>query len=348
MSPAEPLPDWPLFGFADDARPALKRAMEAGEPAALATIIAMDSGGPRPVGTQMVIARGVVSGFLSGGCLEADVAGHAQGVLADGAPMRLVYGEGSPWPDIRLMCGARVEILLERILPDDAAAKRLLDLSAARAPALWLSDGERRACGPEESPPQAWEGAFRKRFRPTPRLIVLGADPTALAIAALGAQAGWETTLVRPKGPAEAPPLAGVAYRRDEAGEALAAIGLDRWTAVAAATHDAELDHAALLAALPSPAFYVGALGSRRRRPDRTAWLAEAGLTGAMVARLHTPIGLELGGKAPWEVAIAALAEITAAWHGRKDAWAELAGISSEARHWRPRRALGRRAGQGE
>jgi xanthine dehydrogenase accessory factor len=314
----DPLPDWPLFGFADDARPALRQAMDAGAPAALATITAMDSGGPRPVGTQMVIAKGVVSGFLSGGCLEADVAGHAREVLESGAPARLVYGEGSPWPDIRLMCGARVEILLERIGPDDAAARRLLALTDARTPAVWLSDGERPACGPANEAPAAWPGAFRKVFQPTPRLIVLGADPTALAIATLGAQAGWETTLVRPKGPAEAPPLTGVAYRRDDANEALAAIGLDPWTAVAAATHDAELDHAALLAALPSPAFYVGALGSRRRRPDRTAWLEASGLSAATVARLHTPIGLELGGKAPWEVAIAALAEIIAAWNGRE------------------------------
>jgi xanthine dehydrogenase accessory factor len=305
-----------LFGFADDIRPALRAAMAAGEACALATIVGLDSGGPRPVGTQMVIAGESVLGFLSGGCLEADVAGHAHEVLESGVPMRLVYGEGSPWPDIRLMCGAKVEILLERIPADDLAARRLQDLTDKRTPAVWLSDGERRACGPADNPPQPWQAAFRKRFRPPPRLIVLGADPTALAIAALGAQAGWETTLVRPKGPAEGPPLPGVAYRRDEAREALAAIGLDPWTAVAAATHDAELDHAALMAALPSPAFYVGALGSRRRKPDRTAWLAQSGLSPQAVARLHTPIGLELGGKAPWEVAIAALAEITAEWNG--------------------------------
>ena len=274
----ETLPDWPLFGLADDARPALKGAMEAGEPAALATIVAMDSGGPRPVGTQMVLAPGGVSGFLSGGCLEADVAGHAREVLASGSPMRLVYGEGSPWPDIRLMCGARVEILLERIAPEDTAARRLLALTEARTPAVWLSDGVRRACGPAHEAPSAWPGAFRKLFEPTPRLIVLGADPSALAIDTLGAEAGWETTLVRPNGPAQPPPLAGVAYRRENAAEAFAAIGLDPWTAVAAATHDAELDHATLVAALPSPAFYVGALGSRRRRPDRTAWLAASGL----------------------------------------------------------------------
>jgi len=138
------LPPWPLFGLADDARPALRAALNSGRPAALATIVALGGGGPRPVGTQMVIAEGAVSGFLSGGCLEDDVAGHAREVLRDGAPRRLVYGEGSPWPDIRLLCGARIEVQLEAIAPDDAAARRLLALADARAPAVWLSDGRAR------------------------------------------------------------------------------------------------------------------------------------------------------------------------------------------------------------
>ena len=86
------LPEWPLFGFDDDARPALRQAAEAGEPLALATIVDLDGGGPRPVGTQMTITRRAVSGFLSGGCLEGDVAAHAASVLEDGTPRRLVYG----------------------------------------------------------------------------------------------------------------------------------------------------------------------------------------------------------------------------------------------------------------
>lgn len=306
------LPEWPLFGFADDARPALGEASEAGEPLALATIVGLDGGGPRPVGTQMTITRRAVSGFLSGGCLEGDVAAHAASVLEDGIPRRLVYGAGSPWPDIRLLCGARIEIQLERLAPDDPATANLLSLTRDRVPAVWLSDGMRRATGAANAPPAPWQGAFGKRFDPVPRLVVLGSDPTALAIAALGAQAGCETTLVRPKGPTEPPPLAGVAYRRDEPGEALQAIGLDPWTAVAVATHDAELDHDALITALRSNAFYVGALGARRRLPDRQTWLREAGVDDAAIARLRAPIGLDIGGKAPWEVAVAVLAEIIA------------------------------------
>ena len=81
-----PLPDWPDYGLADDQRPALRQALAAGRPAALATIAALGDGGPRPVGTQMVFAEGLVSGFLSGGCVEGDVAGHARNCLADGRP----------------------------------------------------------------------------------------------------------------------------------------------------------------------------------------------------------------------------------------------------------------------
>jgi xanthine dehydrogenase accessory factor len=128
--------------------------------------------------------------------------------------------------------------------------------------------------------------------------------------------AGFETTLVRPKGPETPPPFA-VGYSRDEPAEALAVAGLDPWTAVAVATHEAEADHAALTVALPSKAFYVGALGARRRAADRMAWLRGAGVSEGDIARLRTPIGLDIGGKAPWEVAISVLGEITAVRYAR-------------------------------
>lgn len=309
------MPPWPLFGLEDDPRAALRAASLAGRAAALATIVALEGGGPRPVGTQMVISDLGLSGFLSGGCLEADVISHAWRVLRDGAPLRLVYGEGSPWPDIRLLCGARIEILLERVMADEPALGALLRLAEARERALWLSDGARRLCGPVETPPKPWAGAFSKRYDPQARVVVLGSDPSALAIATLAAQSGCETTLIRPRGPGESPPLPGVAYRREEPAAALAAIGLDPWTAVAVATHDADLDHAALVAALPSRAFYVGALGARRRLPDRQRELRAAGLSEATIGRLHAPIGLDIGGKGPWEVAIAVMAQITALRH---------------------------------
>jgi xanthine dehydrogenase accessory factor len=146
--------------------------------------------------------------------------------------------------------------------------------------------------------------------------VVLGSDPTALAIATLAAQSGFETTLVRPRGPASAPGLANVGYSRQDAASALQDIGLDAWTAVAVCGHDIEMDHAALMAALPSPAPYVGLLGARRRLPERLDRLTRAGIDPASLARLRAPIGLDLGGKAPWEIAIAVVGEVIALRHG--------------------------------
>jgi xanthine dehydrogenase accessory factor len=312
-----PLPDWPVFGFIDDVRPALDDARRRGRTSVLATLTAVEGGGPRPVGTQMVFtATGddtpdPVAGYFSGGCVESDVADHAYACLEDGAPRTLIYGEGSPWPDIRLLCGARIEILLERLEASDPALEALLEAWAARRTAEWVTDGRRRACGaPGEV--EAWEGAFVRRCEPAQRLVVFGSDPTALAIATLGAQSGFETTLVRGKGPEALPPVPGLAYSRQSPAEALAAIGTDAWTAVAIASHNLELDREALSAALPSSAGYVGLLGARRRLDERLAPLRAAGVPEDVLSRVHAPIGLDIGGKAPWAVAVSVIGEIMA------------------------------------
>lgn len=322
----DPLPEWPTFGMADDVRPALSQARQGKTPLALATLTSVEGGGPRPPGTQMVFAEGIVSGYFSGGCVEADIADHAFACLEDGVPRRLVYGEGSPWPDIQLLCGARIEIFVEKVEPDDAALTELLAAHAERRPVVWVSDGVRRECGPAPTP---WDGAIVQTFAPVPRLIVFGADPTAMAIASLGAQAGMETTLVRPKGPQTPPPLPGVAYRREEPAAALAAIGADAWTSIAIATHNLDMDREALAAALPSPAGYVGLLGARKRLAERLAPLRAAGFSEARLQQLHAPIGLDIGGKAPWEVALSVIGEITALRYAK---------VSQESRQATPKR----------
>lgn len=311
MTPA--LPDWPVFGLAEDVRPALRAARDARRPLVLATLVRVDGGGPRPEGTQMVFAEGVVAGYFSGGCVEGDIAGHAAQCLADGEPRTLVYGDGSPWPDIRLLCGARIEIVMERLLAGDPALAEVLAAETERRPVTYASDGRRRTAGAA-----AWSGAaVVKAYEPVPRLVIVGGDPTALAIAELGVKSGFETTLVRPKGPEAPPPIAGVAYRREEPGPALEAVGLDAWTHVAVATHDLDTDRAALKAALPSQAAYVGLLGARRRLAGRLAELEVEGMPAAAIGRLHAPIGLDIGGKAPFEVAVSVIGEITALRYAR-------------------------------
>ena len=307
-----------MFGLADDVRPAMRAAMTAGETMALATLYAVGDGGPRPPGSQMLITPSGASGFLSGGCIEADIALHAARVIKDGEPLHLVYGQGSPWPDIQLLCGSRLDILVERVAPKDPALAALLAETDARRPTIWVTDGRARRIEGEAAGLAAKCSAhaapfeLRRRFDPIPRLVVFGSDPIALATASLGAQSGFETTLVRPKGPVAPPPLAGVAYSRASPVAALAQISPDAWTAIAVASHDWETDHDALLAALPSAADYVGVVGARRRVAERLARLRAAGVGEASLERLRAPIGLDLGGKAPWEIAVSVIAEIIA------------------------------------
>jgi xanthine dehydrogenase accessory factor len=322
------MPAWPQFGLETDVRPALARAMEAGRPSAVASLYAVEGAAPLGDSAQLLFDQGWTAGFVSGGCVEGDVALHAAAVIADGRPRRLVYGRDGA-PDIQLLCGSRIELLVERLGPDDAAARRLIALGAARRMALWLSDGEHRAClaeGENTAAPTlaaaldkartdlapagiAGAGVYR-RYAPLSRLVVVGGDPITLAIARLASEAGFETALVRPKGPAEPPPIDRVRYFRGSASDAFAQLGLDPWTAVAVATHDTEIDNEALALALPSAAGYVGALGSRRRLPERIIRLKAEGLDDDVLSRLKAPIGLKIGARSPWQIALSVMAEI--------------------------------------
>ncbi len=329
------LPDWPMFGLSDDVRPELAAALEAGESCALVTLYGVVGSSPRPAGAQMLVGPQRLSGFLSGGCVEGDIAVHARACLSDNMPRLLIYGAGSPYPDIRLLCGGRIDILVEPIRPEDPAAIRLIELWRERRPAVWLTDGQHHACvaegetgaklpAPLAAALAACAGghdcaatnepfAVARRFGPTLRMVVVGADPTAIALADLAVHMGFETWLIRPKGPDAAPPVKGVIYRRSAPEQALAEIGPDPWTYVAVATHDLEIDEAALAAALPSRAAYVGVLGARRRVPERLAGLRARGVPEDAIARLKAPIGLDLGGaKSPYEIAVAIMAEVTA------------------------------------
>lgn len=303
--------DWLPGGLEDDMRPRMFEAADAGRPFALATIVGAD-GGPRPVGSQMVVTHDEAWGFLSGGCIEADVTLHARAVLADDVPRTLVYGRGSPFIDMRLPCGGRLEVMVERVEPGDAALARLRDLTAARMPASWESDGRERRCIPaHEAPPVRRDFSLRRLYHPRRRLLVVGADPFAQAIAGLGVQIGWDTALLSSFGPEGAPPIP-VRCDRRPVGVVLDELAPDAWTAIAVATHDLSADQEVLAPALRSDAGYVGVLGSRRRLPERIEGLRRAGLSEVRIDRLRAPIGLPIRARSPWEVAVAVVGEIVA------------------------------------
>ena len=148
--------------------------------------------------------------------------------------------------------------------------------------------------------------------------MIVGGVHIATALVALARTLGYRTVVVDPR-PAFANRERFPHADRIEAAwpdEALASLGLTASTAVAVLTHDPKLDDPALRAALPSAAFYVGALGSQRTQARRRERLREAGLTDPQLDRLKAPIGLDLGGRSPEEIALAVMAEVVASRHG--------------------------------
>lgn len=161
------------------------------------------------------------------------------------------------------------------------------------------------------------ETLFVRCHAPPPRMIVVGAVHIAQALAPMAAMAGYEVTVIDPRRAfATRERLPGVSMVSLWPDEAIAKVGIDAETAVVTLSHDPKLDDPALAAALRSPAFYIGALGSSRTHAKRVDRLTAAGL-GDALDRIRAPIGLDLGGRAPVEIAVAILAQVIQARYAR-------------------------------
>ena len=152
---------------------------------------------------------------------------------------------------------------------------------------------------------------FLNVYVPPARLIIVGAVHIAQSLAPLAAMLDFDVTVVDPRGAwATGSRFPGVKVVQEWADEAFEKMGLDASTAVVTLTHDPKLDDPALEAALKSDVFYVGALGSRRTHAKRKERLSEAGITDEQFARIHGPIGLNIGAKSPAEIAVSILGQI--------------------------------------
>ncbi len=163
----------------------------------------------------------------------------------------------------------------------------------------------------------AESGLFVRCHVSAPRMVLVGAVHIAQALAPMAAMAGFEVIVVDPRRAFAAPArLPGVRMLSQWPDEAMSDLGIDAQTAVVTLSHDPKLDDPALVAALRSRAFYVGALGSTRTHAKRVARLTEAGL-GDAAARIRAPVGLDLGGRAPAEIAVSILAQVIQARYAR-------------------------------
>jgi xanthine dehydrogenase accessory factor len=298
---------------------AIQRWRARGDRVALATVVATRRSAPRPVGSKLAVSeRGELLGSVSGGCVESDVAVQAAEVLADGAPRLLTYGidDEQAW-SIGLPCGGEIDVFVERFdgeLPEEPGVT-LTVLDGERA-------GERRVVpldaverGTSRVLELDGETVFADVVAPPPSLVIVGAIDTAEELCRAAKALGWRTTVIDPR-----PGL--VTRERLPSPDELEvawpdALEADEETAVVVLTHEERLDVPALTAALASPAFYVGAIGSRRTQEKRRVRLLEAGIAETQLDRLAGPAGLDLGAHTPAETAVSILAEVLAVREGR-------------------------------
>jgi xanthine dehydrogenase accessory factor len=316
--------------------------LEDGRRVALATVIQTWGSAPQPVGSLLLIDEdGNFLGSVSGGCVEAEVIEQAKDVIATSAPKMLEFGveDETAWK-VGLACGGTIRVFVEKL--DPGAAKPLLhqlieDTGARRKVALvteLASAGRRLAhqpgdLGPDLTP--ALDDAFRRDksaaagtdsfinvLNPTTRLIIVGAVHVAQPLVQMARALGYEVIVVDPRSAfATEQRFGDVKILRDWPDEALPKIGVDERTALIALTHDPRIDDPALIYALASDAFYVGALGSKITHTKRVERLLKAGVKSPAIDRIHAPIGLDIGAQGAAEIAVSIIAEITAVQRGK-------------------------------
>lgn len=270
----------------------------AGEDVALATVVGSRRSAPRPLGSKLAVTRsGRLYGSVSGGCVESDVAEHCRGVLEGEAPQVHTYGitDEQAWK-VGLSCGGEIDVFVEPFAgaPPIERGTSYVQVSGPDAGRRWHDDAQ-TATGLDGD-------IFAERVAPPTRLLVVGAGDIAEALCAIASAVGWHTVVVEPR-PALATP-----ERVPSADEIVVAwpdeIEVDPETAVVSLTHEQRLDIPALRVAVEGGAFYVGALGSRRTHEKRRAELGE------LLDSVRGPVGLDLGGVTPAEIALEIAAEI--------------------------------------
>ena len=329
----------------DDDAPlaALNDWQAAGKPAALATVVSTWGSSPRPEGSHLAVdSVGHFVGSVSGGCIEGAVIEAAQEAIRTGEPRLLEFGvsDDQAW-EVGLACGGRVEVYVESAATLDGVPQ-LVAAKASRRPLAMVTrlpdglkslvtadsvDGPLKLSGSAEDEVRAnlatgrsarlasEPALFARAYVPAPRLLIVGAVHIAQALAGMAATTGYDVVVIDPRGAfAASERFPGVRLSDEWPDEALNRLGLDSATALVALSHDPKLDDPALHLALPSEVFYIGALGSRRTHEKRVKRLQEAGF-GDYADRIHSPIGLDLGGRAPAEIAVSILAEIVRVRH---------------------------------
>ena len=300
----------------------LKRSaewVEDGRRVLLVTVVKTWGSSPRPEGAMLAVREdGLVVGSVSGGCIEDDIVDRTRREGQKATRCEVVtYGvTADEARRFGLPCGGTIQLVLEPLTRESGMRALLREVEAGHLVTrrLELTSGFATLHPAEATDGLRFDGKVLTTIHgPRYRMLVIGASQLSKYLAQIAVGLDYQVTICDPREEyTETWDISGVTLVRTMPDDTVKAMQLDERCAVVALTHDPKLDDLALMEALNSTAFYVGALGSRANNARRRERLREFDLTDEEIARLHGPIGLYIGSRTPPEIAISILAEVTA------------------------------------
>ncbi|CAG2148675.1 Molybdenum cofactor insertion chaperone PaoD [Cupriavidus yeoncheonensis] len=296
------------------------RWQQEGHRVLLVTVVRTWGSSPRPEGAMLAVRDdGYVVGSVSGGCIEDDLIDRVRrlGITAD-HPESVKYGISAEEAHrFGLPCGGTIELVTEPLAPASGIAELLDAVENGRlvTRTLDMATGSATLGPAEATDGLAFDGqTLRTIHGPRYRMLVIGAGQLSKYLCQIAVGLGFQVTVCDPREEyTETWDIPGVSMVRTMPDDTVTEMNLDERCAVIALTHDPKLDDLALMEALRTRAFYVGALGSRRNNQARRERLKEFDLNDVQLARLHGPVGIFIGSRTPPEIAISILAEVVAA-----------------------------------
>lgn len=298
--------------FTENVIPQLLAWRAAGLKSALVTLVGIDGSSPRRIGSQMAVnENGEHLGYISSGCAEAAIVAEAAAAIEAGAARTVCYGAGSKYIDVVLPCGSGIDVHFDPTVTT-ADLEDVQAAISARRPALLeiaLAPGN-----------MADKQAFVRHYNPAPRIVIAGRGVAVDYVAAFARQLDWDVVAASPDEAtlARVAPVANSVQYLTKPGDFDPTI-IDAQSAVVLLFHDHEWEPPILARCAATPAFYFGALGSRRTHAQRTQMLEMAGCPADFIASIRSPVGLDIGAMNPPEIALAIIAQIMARTPTSKD-----------------------------
>ena len=286
----------------------------------LCVIVRTIGSSPRPVGSMMAcLDDGRQAGSISGGCVEEDLLERLrEGAYPGTLPELVEYGVSAEENEkLGLPCGGRLTILLQRLRDEDlkwiGASLDAMDRRQCVVRTLDITTGQQTLSPAERHQALSLQGdQLQHWLGPRMRMLLVGAGQLAHSLAELALAMDYEVIVTDPREDVlaqwEGPDIRRLAGMPDDAVREVAS---DRNSLVITLTHDPRIDDMALMEALESEAWYIGALGSARTSAKRRERLAQLGLHAELIEKLHAPVGLDIGSKTPIEIAVAIMAQLT-------------------------------------